>query len=166
MSVSRPIVGAVYRNDYAALDELLKSGDVNSCDRDGTTPLMHAILADPPYPQMIEYLVEHGADVNAVEKGDRWTPLHFAARDQSLEIVKILLDHDAAVDPVDSSGNTPLRRCIASTYPLNSAVVDLLLAHGADPRRKNNNGASSIDVARRRGNPELLERLEQGRPSK
>jgi len=110
---------------------------------------------------MIEYLVEHGADVNAVEKGERWTPLHFAAREQKVQLVKILLDRGAAVDPVDAYGNTPLWRCIMSTYPRNPAVVDLLLAHGADPRHKNNCDVSPIDVAQTMGNLVLVKRLDQ-----
>ena len=161
MSPLEPVDAAVFRKDYAALDELLKSVDVDSRDRDGCTPLMHAIVTEHSDPKMIEYLVGHGADVNAVDKGEQWTPLHFAARDQKVEIVKILLENGAAVDPVESFGNTPLSRCITSSYPRNPAVVDLLLAHGADPHRKNNYDVSPIDVARTIGNLDLVKRLEQ-----
>lgn len=152
---------AMLRKDYAALDELLKTADVDSRDRDGRTPLMYAILAENADPRMIEYLLQHGADVHAVENHQRWTPLHFAARDQKAEIVKILLDHGGAVDSVDAFGNTPLWRCIKSSYPLCLRVVDTLLAYGANPRRKNNYDSSPIDVARRMGNLELVKRLEQ-----
>ncbi len=161
MNSFKPIDDAVFWKDYATLDELLKSADVDSRDRDGRTPLMHAIVTEHSEPKMIEYLVEHGADVNAVDKGEHWTPLHFAARDRKAEIVKILLQHGAVVDSVDSFGNTPLSHYITSTYPRNPAVVDLLLAHGADPNRKNNYDVSPIDVARTIGNPELVKRLEQ-----
>lgn len=160
MNSFKPIDSAVFHKDYLALDELLKSADVDSRDRDGRTPLMYAILAEHADPQMIEYLVRHGADVNAVEKGERWTPLHFAARDQKVEIAEILLNHGAAVDSVDVFGNTPLSRCVTSTYPLNLQVVDLLLAHGADPRRKNNYDVSPIDVTRTIGNLDLVKRLQ------
>jgi ankyrin repeat protein len=164
MSASRAIVGAVYRNDYPALNELLTSAYVDSRDKDGTTPLMHAILADPPYPEMIEYLLDHGADVNAADKAG-WTPLHFAARDQNAIIVKILLGRGAVVDPVDDNGSTPLWQCINATYPPDPTVVDFLLAHGADPRRKHKFDYSPIDLARAKNNHELVERLERAAKS-
>jgi len=160
MSASRPIVGAVYRNDYAALDELLATQDINGRDQDGTTPLMHAILADPPYPEMITYLLDRGADVNAADEAG-WTPLHFAARDQNARIVQMLLEHGAAVDRVDDSGSTPLWQCVNSTYPVDSTVVDLLLACGADPRRKHKHNYSPIDLARAKRNVDLVDRLER-----
>jgi ankyrin repeat protein len=157
---------AVFRKDYALLDELLKSVDVDGRDVDGRTPLMYAIVADNADPRMIEYLVAHGADVNATDKVKQWTPLHFASRDQKPEIVKILLERGAAADPVDAFGNTPLSYCITSTYPLKAAVVELLLAGGADPRRKNNHDSSPIDVARLQGRRDLLARLEKLHGSK
>jgi len=91
------IDAAVLRNDYEALDVLLKSADVDSRDADGRTPLMYAILAEDPDLKMIDYLLNHGADVNAAEQAG-WTPLHFAARDRKREIVEMLLARGALVD--------------------------------------------------------------------
>jgi ankyrin repeat protein len=159
MSGCSQVVRAVYRNDFADLEELLKSEDVNCRDADGTTPLMHAILADPPSLQMIEYLLEQGADVNAADSGERWTPLHFAARDQNAAIVKLLLASGAAVDATEARGNTPLSRCVDSTHPTNFEVIDLLMAYGADPGRKNLYGLSPIDLASRREDSKALKHL-------
>ena len=149
---------AVFRKDFAALEELLKSANVNSRDQDGRTPLMYAILSEHADVRMVEFLIQHGADINVADK-QGWTPLHFAARDHKLDLVKILVDNGAAVDPVDVFGNTPLWRCIMSTYPQNSAVVDDLLARGADPDHKNKHDVSPIDVARTMGKLDLVERL-------
>ena len=33
---------------------------------------------------------------------DRWTPLHLAAREGNLSVVETLLEHNAAVSPVNS----------------------------------------------------------------
>jgi ankyrin repeat protein len=160
MNSFEAIDSAVFWKDYAALDQLLRSEDVDPRDEDGRTPLMYAILAEIPDLKMIEYLLNHGADANAAEYAG-WRPLHFAARDRKPEIVETLLARGAVVDPLDAHGNTPLSHCITSSYPWNPAVADVLLAHGADPYRKNNYGKSPIDVAQTMGKLELVERLKR-----
>lgn len=73
MNAFEAVDTAVFRKDYEALYELLKSTDVDPRDRDGRTPLMYAIVAEHVGPKMIEFLVDHGADVNVVENTERWT---------------------------------------------------------------------------------------------
>ena len=86
------------------------------------------------------------ADVNTPDRAG-WTPLHFAAQTQSAEMVKLLLDHGAAVDPIDRYGNTPLSTAV-SRYRGDPATVQALRAAGADPMRKNNYGVSPVSLAR------------------
>lgn len=150
---------AIYRKDYAVLERLISRGaEVNAPDEDGRTPLMLAILTDDPESKMIELLISNGADVNISDAGQHWTALHFAARDQSESIVRILLEAGAEVDPVDVFGNTPLWRCVMSPGT-NLQIVEALLQSGADPYRKNKSGSSPIDVATTLGNERLIEVL-------
>ena len=160
-SPSRPdeLIAAVYRKDYGTLDKLLRASDANVRDEDGTTPLMHAVLAEDADPRMVRFLVEHGADVNAAETAQHWTALHFAARDQKAELVDALLDSGAQTDPTDVFGNTPLWRCVMNNAP-SLRIVKQLLAHGADAERKNKQGVSPKDTARNMGNAEVLALLE------
>lgn len=56
---------------------------------------------------MVEFLVEHGADVN---RGDNegWTPLHATASCGFLYIAKYLLEKGANVAAVNNDGELPL----------------------------------------------------------
>ena len=56
---------------------------------------------------IIKYLVDHGADVNAKSKnGD--TPLTISCRNGNGYIVKYLIDHGANIDVRDGNGDSPL----------------------------------------------------------
>ena len=93
------------------------------------------------------------ADADAVNLADRagWTPLHFAAQVQSAEMIKLLLERGAAVDPVDRHGNTPLMTAV-SKYGGDPAPIAALRAAGADPMRKNNYGVCPLVSARQVAN--------------
>ena len=54
-------------------------------DNDEWTPLH--LAARYGHKEIVEYLVEKGADVNAKDK-EGWTPLHFAAQEGHTEIVE------------------------------------------------------------------------------
>jgi ankyrin repeat protein len=154
MSELRNILRAIYRKDFSTL-ERLSHADVNIKDQDGRTPLMHAVLAEDTEPAVVKLLVARGADVNATDAKQKWSPLHFAARDDKEAIVRSLLEAGAAVDAADVFGNTPLWETVMSSTP-SPSVARELLKHGADPYRKNNDGVAPIDTARRTGRVELL----------
>jgi ankyrin repeat protein len=151
MSKLKDILGAVYRKDFSAL-ERLSPAEVNLRDQDGRTPLMHAVLADDADPAIVKLLIERGADVNLVDVDQKWSALHFAARDQKEAIVRALLEAGADVDKLNVFGNTPLWESVMFASP-KLAVAKTLLEHGADPSKKNHDGLAPIDVAAR---PELV----------
>jgi ankyrin repeat protein len=100
---------------------------------------MLAILVERCSPLIVEKLINAGADVNAINNGQRWTPLAFAARDGKADICKVLLDSGAQVDPVDIFGNTPLWRAAMTKK---REVAQLLIARGANPDHANKRGVS------------------------
>jgi ankyrin repeat protein len=149
---------AVYQKDLKALEKLTPA-DLNLRDQDGRTPLMHAVLTENADPILVRLLVQHGADVNTADFDQKWTPLHFAARDHKEEIVRILLEAGANVDAIDSFGNTPLWRAVM-TASSNLAAIRALIKHGADPYKNNNHGVASIDIARQSGRDDIAALLE------
>jgi ankyrin repeat protein len=122
-------------------------------DADGRTPLMHAVLAGDS--GAVASLIDRGADVDAVDHDQRWTALHFAARDHNEAVARMLLDAGAEVDPEDVFGDTPLWRAVMSAGA-DLATIAVLLGHGADPRRKNRHGLSPLDLARESGQEDVV----------
>ena len=150
------VTNLIYRKDFSALRQAVASGaNLDAVDEDGRTPLMHAVLATDADSEMVRFLVANGANPNTADGGQKWTALHFAARDQKLPIVQTLLDAGSVVDAEDSFGNTPLWRCVMEAKP-DLELVRLLIGKGANPRKKNRQGASPRDIAERTGKQELL----------
>lgn len=153
---SKDVLEMVYRKDYDGLKKAFSIGfNLNDLDKDGRTPLMHAVLASDAEPAMVRFLVDNGANPNIVDANQKWAALHFAARDQKLLVVQALLDSGSLVDAEDSFGNTPLWRCVMAAKP-NSELVRRLIGKGADPRKKNRHGASPMDIVERTGKKELV----------
>lgn len=65
-------------------------GDVNNIDSNGWTPLHHACYIGNLI--SAQFLIENGSKVSAYSNKNR-TPLHMAAMNNHVEIIKILLMH-------------------------------------------------------------------------
>ena len=99
------------------------------------------------HPQMMELLISHGADVNARSAWRNWerhvtaesrakrtnagglTPLMYAARENCLECVNVLLRHHVDVDLPDPDGVAPMTIAIMNT---NWDIAKRLIDAGAD----------------------------------
>ena len=86
---------AVQRHD---LVKLLIDNEANVNQYCGTiTPLI--LATDAGNLEIVKYLVDHGADVNAVENDDhKWSALIMAAEKGHLDIVKYLVEHGANIE--------------------------------------------------------------------
>lgn len=119
---------AVTKNDVQTAKRLLKNAPELLNAQDETTnnslPLYKA--ATNGNTDMVEFLIENGADVNATDD-DGSTALSSAVMGGYEETVRCLLEHKANVNIKDKSGITPLD-CLKQ----NNAVIGYLLKkHGA-----------------------------------
>ena len=72
----------------------------------------------------------HRAAIN-IKNAHGWTPLHIAAAGGDVRVLALLLQHGADVHAESNLGTTPLYN--ATVFGKKSAIVELLLAHGARP---------------------------------
>ncbi|XP_076060253.1 tankyrase isoform X2 [Oratosquilla oratoria] len=117
---------------------------VNVRDLDGrhSTPLHFA--AGYNRVAIVEYLLQHGADVHAKDKGGL-VPLHNACSYGHYEVTELLVKHGASVNVADLWKFTPLHEAAAKgKYD----IVKLLLKHGADVNRKNRDGHTPLDLVK------------------
>ncbi len=155
--------GARQERSYTSLDEdatLIKAarlGDIekarslldkgakpNVSDGTGVTPLLAAAFDNRV--EVVELLIEKGADINLLPAGLRdWA---FAASAASLR------DHDLMESA--SRGDSAL---LVATRRGHTKVAEVLLAAGADPRLNNNRGDAPIFVAAANDRAKITEML-------
>jgi ankyrin repeat protein len=127
---STPFMYAVLYAGAPVLEKLLKQGaDPNLHNDANVTALMWAATDL----EKTKVLLAHGADVNA-RSSDMRTPLMIAARRPgNIATVKLLLDRGAKANPNlhPAAESSPLIE--AASVP-DAAVMELLLAHGADAK--------------------------------
>lgn len=96
-------------------------------DRFGSTPLL--IAAELGYNTIVEYLLEHGADPNALDIRSGFSSLMFASLTGNKKLIKVLIKHKANVNALSHWGCSPLSLAMGNNY---RNVVKTLLNAGAD----------------------------------
>ena len=125
--VTLPI--AASGGDVAALELLLEFGvDVNRpWASDGASPV-YAMMQWSRTPVGIYWLLDHGADANAVFAQNGETLMHAAARGWNVEMVERLAARGADVTRPRADGRSPYA---VARLNGNADVADWLLTHGA-----------------------------------
>jgi ankyrin repeat protein len=122
---------AASASDIPVLEALLAHGA--NVDQpwasDGATSL-YAILDWSRTPEGVMWLLEHGADPNAVFTENGETPLHVVARAWDMPLAEAMVAHGAEIGRTRADGRTPYA---VAELNGNRAVADWLLAQGASP---------------------------------
>lgn len=158
--VSR-LIAAIMELDLARACRLLDRGamDLNGLDAWGMTPLAHAVAAhgQPVGGRFVRLLIDHGADVNRADKYGH-TPLMCAMSVGDEGLIELLLRAGGDVHASRPDGTTVLH--VAAHSEVSPAVARILLAAGADPAARDNEGKSPCDYAREAGLTELAQLLD------
>lgn len=125
---STPLHAAARHKQFGLTKTLVMNGaKVNVYNAEGQTPLHCAIQSGDP--EIVQYLIDHGAFLNVPEKSQGSTELHLSVAMGYTDITDILLENGAEMNATDKCGKTPLD--YAMYYQHKDLGYDLL-AHGAD----------------------------------
>ncbi|KAK6048897.1 BTB/POZ domain protein, partial [Cooperia oncophora] len=131
---------------------LLKHGaDVLKADDEGKSPLSVA-LYDRNDTELSREIVNCGGVTAVNHSIDGVSLLHIAVKSGDIEIVRFLLENGAAIDTVNSAGETPLEVAVRQN---NVTLVSLLLEKGALVRMPSSGRNSVLHKAIASG-PEML----------
>ncbi|GHV13533.1 hypothetical protein AGMMS49938_08250 [Fibrobacterales bacterium] len=105
---------------------------------------------------VLQELLAAGASVHLQSEELKWSPLHYAAKIGDVNIIDLLLQNEADLDPLDEDGNTPLH--IAARFGKEKAVKFLLLKK-ASVKSSGKKGISPLHEATAGNHPETIEAL-------
>jgi ankyrin repeat protein len=110
-------------------------------------------------PGAVSVLLAAGAPVDEVSRNPQQNqPLHAAlALSKNAETIRLLLTYGAPANEAQAGGFTPI---FSAAIANRRDLAETLLAHGADPHRKSEQGKTAADFARERGHAEIATWLE------
>ena len=137
---------------------LAHNADMNAVALNGWTAL-HA-AAFEGHTNTLALLVDAGSNLDAADHAGN-TALNLAAanladKSRALEIVELLLSHNANPNTSNSTGCTALHRAVEHGFP---GLVELLLSRNADPNFDNRPGQIALHGAVEKGEERIVELL-------
>ena len=101
-------------------------------------------------------LLRRCANPNTVEANTKWTPLMWAANNEHLQVVQVLLSCQINADQTNSLGSTALMFAAKNG---NLTIVNGLSRYGADPNIANSLGATALLFASQSGHADVVRSL-------
>lgn len=133
----------ISKGQVLKLGKLLQSHPdiVDMRDHMGWTPLMHAVWYNKT--SMVEVLLAYGSDVSVKNAVHKRNCHHFSAMRGNIEVLKLLLWHDAThINCRDVDQQTPLHCAVEARHV---ACVEQLLLYNIDITIKDKNGETAYD---------------------
>jgi len=143
---------AACKGELDKVKTLMAGGlDVNAKDELDLTLLHWAAIADSP--EVADFLIAQGADVNAKSKLNDRTPLMSA---HSLPVIRLLVSKGADVNAQQTNGWTRLH---LACFTGDKDTADFLIRQGADVNLRDNAGLPALWLAVSVGHAEVVELL-------
>ncbi|EER25928.1 ankyrin repeat containing protein [Coccidioides posadasii C735 delta SOWgp] len=122
----------------------------------GWTALLTAVGSCEPSGEMVAFLLDEGAYVEAKDERGRTPSLVAAEMNRPLEVIRALLARKAAVNATDAKNLTPLDFAVINRR---ADITQLLLEFGADTECKGNNYMTPLFQAVANGDAAIAELL-------
>ncbi|KAK3118989.1 hypothetical protein QOZ80_9BG0711990 [Eleusine coracana subsp. coracana] len=123
-------------------------------DGNGYHALQWAALNN--YPHVALYIIEHGADVNAMDNAGQ-TALHWAAVRGAISVADVLMGNGARVEAADMNGYRAVH--VAAQYGQTSFLHHIISKYGADFDALDNDGRSPLHWAAYKGSADTVRLL-------
>ena len=146
----------VAKGDLAGvLGEIAAGVAVDARDEQGFTPLMTPVTSPAAGLDVLQSLLDHGADVNALSEAEdsprRRSVLCLAARQFNFPKIQLLVDAGADVSYVDKNGYSVLLSSLYGTFAAPEedglSVLDYLISAGAPLDTASSYGESVVRVS-------------------
>ena len=129
-----PLAAAAYRGNWEIFDFLMQHGADPMQSYRGNRNLLFEFGYHQDYPhELAEQLIEQGMDINQQDERSGVTPLINAANNANMDLVKLLLDHDADPDKRDVNG---MSACDFAKFTENGDMVLLFSKYGITSERE------------------------------
>ena len=125
------------------LMELLETHGVNDRNENGLTALMYVAYGNTN-PEVIEVLIEAGADMDAHTKYGVTALMLAAQHNENAQVIEALIEAGPEVDARNEGGITALMG--AAVINPNPEVIQALLLAGANPTIRNQYGNTAWDL--------------------
>ncbi|XP_076755313.1 ankyrin repeat and MYND domain-containing protein 2 [Xylocopa sonorina] len=105
--VQKQIFTKISNNEVSELKTLLAANKIKMdfVDENGMSPLQHACYKGNK--EIVQMLLDQGADVNACQHEHAYTPLHLAALSGNAELCHLLMSYGARLTATNDVGRTP-----------------------------------------------------------
>lgn len=107
------------------------------------------------------YLIEHGADVNALDN-EHNTPLHWRRFDGCDTLVKLAMQHGLRANIANDEGETLLHTCAEGSD--DGSAIAALIAAGLDVNKRGEFGETPLQRSIERGNLNVVTKLLAAKP--
>mmetsp|Transcript_21228 Transcript_21228/g.55211 ORF Transcript_21228/g.55211 Transcript_21228/m.55211 type:complete len:1203 (-) Transcript_21228:303-3911(-) len=151
-------LNAVASIDDDTIGTLTAAPSVMARDEAGSSLLHYAAASGPDGCEVVDYLLEGGANPNTKDR-HALTPLHLVSRDDSVCGAELLIKAGANVTAKDRMDEIPLHAAARSGA---HRVVSALLAAGSPVNAPNMNGTTPLHYAAAVGDEKVVEELMKG----
>lgn len=134
-----PLVLAILGHHVEAVKFLLSRGASVSHRARTLPPLVHALTKEGT--ELMQLLVDHGADLKSLSGKDHKNALHWAASEGMTDALELLLKKGMDIEAKSKRGCTPLLLSADCGHP---EVAEILLNHGANLNARSENGGTPL----------------------
>lgn len=156
-----PLEGAILQDNLNMILFLIKhKAEVNILkDQEKTSESPLSVAIKKQNPSIIELLIKNKAQLNP-ENDDENIILHWAAANSNSTVVRLLLDNNCSllINQTNQYGNTPLM-CSTINKLDRHNIIQLLLAHRANPNMRNHVNKRAVHMAAEQGDHLLTKTL-------